>query len=294
MFHNILQKKTIKSNREKRDHLVDLLSEVLNRLCKRNDHFICDGNTPVTRFHAMRAPQITIDFYLKRIAQYSNCSAECFILALIYIDRLMRRNSRFLVNSLTVHRLIITSIMLGAKFFDDQFFSNAYFGEVGGVSSKEINMLEIDFLFMINFNLHVESNLYKTYNERLLTLIQSKETEEQDYDAKMPGSASKVCCAAPGTSESSGVLKASQQQEHERNDKVLMPLGAAPSTEAKQTEEDNQFGLRSSSSAMGINAQHVISSKHVSPPVTTRIRHRCTGLSPKFLLTTGRIRMETH
>lgn len=73
-----------------------------------------------------------------RISKYSGCSEECFILSLIYIDRLINQNQNLIVNSLCVHRLIITSLMLAAKFFDDQYFNNAYYGKVGGVNGKGI------------------------------------------------------------------------------------------------------------------------------------------------------------
>jgi len=159
---------SMKINEQRRTKLVEVLADVLERLCKRNDHLI-QSNTPVTRFHALAPPQITIKSYLERIAKYSSCSEECFILSLIYIDRLIRKNERFLVSSLNVHRLMITSIMLGAKFFDDQYFNNKYFGKVGGVSGREMNLLEIEFLFMINFDLFVETELYKVYDKRLMT-----------------------------------------------------------------------------------------------------------------------------
>jgi len=158
----------MKINEQRRTKLVEVLADVLARLCERNDHFI-QSKTAVTRFHALRPPQITIKSYLERIAKYSSCSEECFVLALIYIDRVIRKNERFLVNSLNVHRLLITTIMLGAKFFDDQYFNNKYFGKVGGVSRREMNLLEIEFLFMINFDLFVETELYKVYDKRLMT-----------------------------------------------------------------------------------------------------------------------------
>jgi len=170
----------MKIDEERRAKLVDVLADVFERLCERNDRLIIK-NTPVTRFHALRPPQITIKFYLKRIAKHSSCSEECFVLALIYIDRLINTNSNFLVNSLNVHRIIITSVMVGAKFFDDQYFNNTHFAKVGGISVKEMNLLEIEFLFMINLHLFVETDVYKAYNERLMTcaLVVEECTREQ-------------------------------------------------------------------------------------------------------------------
>lgn len=127
----------MKPNEERRSKLVPVLARVLAELCKRNDHIAVDPSH-VTKFHALRAPAISIEDYLQRISKYSGCSEECFILSLIYVDRLINQNQNLIVNSLCVHRLIITSIMLAAKFFDDQYFNNAYYGKVGGVNCKGI------------------------------------------------------------------------------------------------------------------------------------------------------------
>ena len=116
----------------------------------------------MTKFHAFRPPTITILDYLERICKYACCSPECYVLSLIYIDRLIQRSS-FVLNSHNVHRVIITSITLAAKFFDDQFFDNAYYARVGGISKGEMNAMELDFLFLINFSLFVSPSVYNKY-----------------------------------------------------------------------------------------------------------------------------------
>jgi len=159
--------------------MVDVLSDVLNRICEHNKKHLL-REAPATRFHATRDSEITIKFYLERVAKYTRCSEECFVLALIYLDRLLRKNRNFSVSSLTVHRLMITGIMIGAKFFDDRYFNNAFFGKVGGVSRREINLMEIEFIRMINFELFVDTETYKTYNERLMKRAQSMEYEQDE------------------------------------------------------------------------------------------------------------------
>ena len=95
-----------------------------------------------------------------RIHKYASCSNECYVLALIYIDRLIQRNN-FLLTNLNVHRVVITAILLAAKFFDDAYYNNAYYAKIGGVLVSEMNGLEVDFLFRINFSLHVTPEEYK-------------------------------------------------------------------------------------------------------------------------------------
>ena len=101
-----------------------------------------------------------------RIHKYASCSNECFILALIYIDRLIQRNN-FLLTELNVHRVVITAILLAAKFFDDAYYNNAYYAKVGGVLVSELNSLEVEFLFRINFSLRVSPEEFQKYNAEL-------------------------------------------------------------------------------------------------------------------------------
>jgi hypothetical protein len=86
---------------------------------------------------------------------------------LIYIDRLIQRNN-FLLTELNVHRVIISAILLAAKFFDDAYYNNAYYSKVGGVLVSEMNGLEVDFLFRINFSLHVTPELFEQYKAELV------------------------------------------------------------------------------------------------------------------------------
>jgi len=152
--------------------IVPVLACVLGQLCTRNDRLQINQKN-VSKFHALRPPAITIKDYLLRIAKYAACSGECFVLALVYIDRIIQANPTFVVNSLNIHRLLITSVMLAAKFFDDQYFNNAYYAKVGGVPCVEMNSLEVEFLFMTNFTLYVATDTYRQYYTELCNHAQN-------------------------------------------------------------------------------------------------------------------------
>lgn len=136
---------------------------------------------PVTKFHALRTPSISLDDYLARISKFSGCSVrlpppalpaarsnpphaqnECFIIALIYIDRLVKKR-RIRVDRFNIHRLLITSVMIAAKFFDDQYYDNRHYSQVGGVPKEEMNVLELEFLFLLEFNLYVDPKEYDNF-----------------------------------------------------------------------------------------------------------------------------------
>lgn len=107
-----------------------------------------------------------------RIHKYASCSNECFILALIYVDRLIQSNN-FLLTELNAHRVVITAVLLAAKFFDDAYYNNAYYAKVGGVLVSEMNGLEVDFLFRINFTLHVTPEVFAKYRGELVAQSQT-------------------------------------------------------------------------------------------------------------------------
>eukprot|EP00565_Helicotheca_tamesis_P002858 CAMPEP_0185734084 /NCGR_PEP_ID=MMETSP1171-20130828/21364_1 /TAXON_ID=374046 /ORGANISM="Helicotheca tamensis, Strain CCMP826" /LENGTH=474 /DNA_ID=CAMNT_0028403977 /DNA_START=450 /DNA_END=1874 /DNA_ORIENTATION=+ len=148
--------------------VVRVLAAVLDRLVNANSHLARADPGQVTKFHALKAPGIGIMQYLERIHKYASCSTECFILALIYIDRLIQRNN-FLLTELNVHRVVITAVLLAAKFFDDAYYNNAYYAKVGGVLVSEMNSLEVEFLFRINFSLKVSPELFQKYHAELVS-----------------------------------------------------------------------------------------------------------------------------
>ncbi|XP_010468884.1 PREDICTED: cyclin-U3-1 [Camelina sativa] len=116
----------------------------------------------VTDFDGSSPPEITISHYLDRIFKYSCCSPSCFVIAHIYTHLFLQR-TRSLLNPLNVHRLLITSVMLAAKVFDDRYFNNAYYARVGGVSTRELNRLEMKLLFTLDFKLQVDPQTFHTH-----------------------------------------------------------------------------------------------------------------------------------
>ncbi len=68
-----------------------------------------------------------------------------------------------------MHRVVITAILLAAKFFDDAYYNNAYYAKVGGVLVSEMNSLEVEFLFRINFSLHVKPEVFEKYQDELVS-----------------------------------------------------------------------------------------------------------------------------
>lgn len=147
------------------ESVAEVLAGVLERLAESNavssETATVEEPAP-SIFDAVAPPSITIRMYLRRIVEYVKCSGESIVMALVYIDRLIERRA-FAVTALNVHRLLITSILLAAKCFDDEYYSNGFFAQVGGVSVEELNKLEMQFLFLLQFSTHVSPQVYTQY-----------------------------------------------------------------------------------------------------------------------------------
>jgi len=139
-----------------------ILAYFLTQLVLHNDQSTKKANSMCAGFNAQTVPDISIQNYLARIIKYTPCSAECFLVALIYIDRIVQSH-HLLVNSLNIHRLLITSIMIAAKLFDDSTYNNKYYSHVGGVPLKELNLLEFKFLSLLNYELNVTLEHFDLY-----------------------------------------------------------------------------------------------------------------------------------
>lgn len=99
--------------------LISFLSSLLKRVSESNDmnqQLVQQKNSV---FQGLTRPTISIQSYLERIFKYANCSPSCFIVAYVYLDRFTQRQPSLPINSLNVHRLLITSVMVAAKFMDD-------------------------------------------------------------------------------------------------------------------------------------------------------------------------------
>lgn len=150
--------------------LVHLIATVITREVAKNDEVLrISGGRPdrVTVFHGNKAPDINSADYLERIRTYGGCSACCFVLGLQYVERLQQIDPAYKLNSFNMHRLVVTGIMVAAKFVDDFYFSNNYWSKVAGISFAELNGLELELLFLLNFSLHTTRSQYDEYVAQL-------------------------------------------------------------------------------------------------------------------------------
>jgi hypothetical protein len=116
-----------------------------------------------TPFHCVRAPPVGIKNYLKRIHAYFRCSNECYVIALVIIDRLGKVDPALALCTLNAHRLLVSAVMLAAKFNDNEYYSNAYYAKVSGMGLKEMDQLEALLMKLLSWKVNVTPEEYQEY-----------------------------------------------------------------------------------------------------------------------------------
>ncbi|GJJ74182.1 hypothetical protein EMPS_06540 [Entomortierella parvispora] len=96
--------------------------------------------------------------------------------------------SKLIINSFNIHRLLITSILVASKFSSDVFYPNVRYARVGGLPLSELNQLELEFLFLSQFELNTTETELQSYGNKLLMYHQRLNgTERATVDAITPG-----------------------------------------------------------------------------------------------------------
>ena len=116
-------------------------------------------------FSSHKKPKISILDYINRITKYTYVEKSSLIVSLIYLDRICQND--ILITDYNIHRLLLISIIMSIKINEDQIFNNNYYAEVGGVSIKEFNSIESDFVNYINYYLFVTEEEFFKYKRFL-------------------------------------------------------------------------------------------------------------------------------
>ena len=108
-------------------------------------------------FSQVAAPMSILD-YCRRILAYTRCSPECFVTALCYIERLA--SCGLPITPRSIHRVLMTCVVLAVKYLDDVFFPTSYYAQVGGLSARDLNLMEIECFLLLGFDCGVTAEDY--------------------------------------------------------------------------------------------------------------------------------------
>lgn len=114
--------------------------------------------------------QEEISGFIEAIYDLAQFSPECCVICLVYINRINALTDMPLLPT-TWRPLVIISLMIAQKMWDDNYLSNADFQYIYPFfNSSQFNMLEIKFLDLIQYNTHIKLSIYTRYYLELKSL----------------------------------------------------------------------------------------------------------------------------
>lgn len=156
-----LMEPTLKNNaslaEEGRKYMLNMLNE-----CKEN-HEISN----IIAFYGNYPPDMSFKDYLLRFAEHNGLTKNSFILSIqlmsIFDQRAQKAISHFCLSPFNIHRIFAISALLATKFLEEDYYNNAHYAKLAGISTKELNNLEIVFLFFISFDLFDLQHSFKEF-----------------------------------------------------------------------------------------------------------------------------------
>ncbi|OTA05438.1 hypothetical protein A9Z42_0061080 [Trichoderma parareesei] len=158
------------------EHMVELIAHMLGELIATNDAIrISSGG--LTRFHSRTPPGISVRDYLHRLARHATLIPPLLLAMVYYIDRLCALYPEFTINTLTVHRFLITAATVAAKGLSDSFWNNTTYARVGGVRVAELRLLELEFLYRVDWRIVPNPEILVAYYQGLVQRCPGYELE---------------------------------------------------------------------------------------------------------------------
>ena len=100
---------------------------------------------------------------IKQWTKLSKMESEIPIMALVYIERLMKKTG-VLLNEQNWSRIVLITLCIASKIWDDDSLENEHFAKVlPNITLKEISVLEKTFLNLIEYEVMVTSKQFAKY-----------------------------------------------------------------------------------------------------------------------------------
>jgi len=151
---------------ESPDAVITAVTHVLESILRRSDS-TPRSQASATIFDAAQVPELTVRKFLDFVIQERMCPKECLIISLIYCDRLALRHPSFAITRYNVHRLLLALLIVSAKVIDDFYCRNSFFAQATRISVQDVNAMELQLCYMLNFSLHVDGSEFLARSQSL-------------------------------------------------------------------------------------------------------------------------------
>ncbi|KAI8966981.1 cyclin-domain-containing protein [Mycotypha africana] len=105
--------------------------------------------------------------YCRQVLTATQLSESVILLSLKYIAMLLQNSPNIQGADGSEYRLFTVALMLANKFLDDNTFTNKTWSEVSGMKVMDLNIMEIEFLDVLHFNLTISKEEYERWRTAL-------------------------------------------------------------------------------------------------------------------------------
>ena len=155
---------------------IKIFAELLTEICEQSKN----NNSKsiyIKSFMTKNIPSISLKNYIKRLFLNAKMNESTIILILIYIDKICSMNN-ITISYYNIYKLILGSMIIAIKYNEDKFYPPELYAKLGGVTVCELNLLEIEFFKLIDFQLFVKEEIFLKYKEYLMNFEDEEEDEE--------------------------------------------------------------------------------------------------------------------
>jgi hypothetical protein len=140
------------------EHMTDFVTEATQSVYAYHTSSICLADIDVTRsFHHSMQSQPSFRKWVHQVLSATRLPSATILLSLHYLnDRVANYPHSVQTGENQIYRLLAVALILGSKFLDDNTFINRSWSDVTAIKVTELNTLEMKWLHLINYELHID------------------------------------------------------------------------------------------------------------------------------------------
>ena len=145
------------------ERMTDFVTEAAQSMYAFHNSPICLADIDVTRsFQHSLQSQPSFRKWVHQVLSATRLPSATILLSLHYLnDRLAHFPESVSPGENQIYRLLAVSLILGSKFLDDNTFINRSWSDVTAIKVTELNLLEMKWLHLINYELHIDPTAQK-------------------------------------------------------------------------------------------------------------------------------------
>lgn len=139
--------------------LVNVIPRIFESIITKN---INDEAYASSIFDFNTSIKISFQDYLIRLIKYTQVESNTLIYCLSLIDTLCS-TKRIFLSYYNVHKIFFTALLISIKLNEDEIYIEKHYCLCSGMSANEIAELEMNFLNIVDYNLHINQERYELY-----------------------------------------------------------------------------------------------------------------------------------